>query len=182
MNMGRKNTGVLALAIGAVAAISVVGVAIAADGSTTTPTAAPAMGNDGIPLCEDLPDFNFSPTGPTPTPPPPLPVTAPGGKPGNVLNVRCGVRPTVTEMAGRGPSAEGVLAPTIYRHLGAEEPDNGEVMKQTFPSGIRFLESGMLHTWEEYLDPVRRNAKELIFKITKLGDWEGPWEFSIRLE
>jgi hypothetical protein len=67
-------------------------------------------------------------------------------------------------------------------HAFAEYGFDGGVMKQTFPSGIRFLENGMMHTWEEYLDPAPKNAKELTFRITELGDYEGPWEFKIPLE
>jgi len=80
----------------------------------------------------------------------------------------------------RGP----MLAPPEFMalHAFAEYGVNGGVMKQTFPSAIRFLDNGMLHTWDEYLDPVPKNAKELTFRITKLGDWEGPWEFKIPLE
>ncbi len=77
-----------------------------------------------------------------------------------------------------------MLAPPQFMilHASAEYGVNGGVVKQTFPSGIRFLENGMLHTWDEYLDPIPKNAKELTFRITKLGDWEGPWEFKVLLE
>jgi hypothetical protein len=64
----------------------------------------------------------------------------------------------------------------------AEYSVDGGAMKQTFPSGTSFLENGMRHTWDEYLDPVPKNAKELTFRINELGDWEGPWEFKISLE
>jgi hypothetical protein len=40
----------------------------------------------------------------------------------------------------------------------------------------------MMHTWDEYLDPVPKNTKELTFRINELGDWEGPWEFRVSLE
>jgi hypothetical protein len=39
----------------------------------------------------------------------------------------------------------------------------------------------MLHIWNN-LDPVPIDAKELTLKITKLGDWEGPWEFKVPLD
>jgi len=67
-----------------------------------------------------------------------------------------------------------MLAPPEFMalHAFAEYGVNGGVMKQTFPSAIRFLDNGM----------VPKNAKELTFRITKLGDWEGPWEFKIPLE
>jgi len=32
------------------------------------------------------------------------------------------------------------------------------------------------------LNPIPSDAKELTFTITRLGDWEGPWEFHIPLE
>jgi hypothetical protein len=67
-------------------------------------------------------------------------------------------------------------------HAFAEYSFDDGVMKQTFPSGIRFLENGMMHTWDEYLDPAPKGAKELTFSITELGDKEGPWEFKIPLE
>jgi len=77
-----------------------------------------------------------------------------------------------------------MLAPPQFMalHAFAEYSTDGGVMKQTFPSGIRFLENGMQHTWDEYLDPVPKNAKQLTFRITELGDWQGPWEFEIPLE
>ncbi len=76
-----------------------------------------------------------------------------------------------------------MLAPPQFMilHAFAEYGIDGGVMKQANPSGIRFLENGMLHTWDDYLDPVPKNAKELTFKITKLGDWEGPWEFTVSI-
>lgn len=33
-----------------------------------------------------------------------------------------------------------------------------------------------------YLDPVPDDARELTFTITRLGDWQGPWEFKVALE
>jgi hypothetical protein len=76
------------------------------------------------------------------------------------------------------------LAPPQFMilHAFVEYGFDGGVMKQTFPSGIRFLENSMMHTWDEYLDPAPKNAKELTFRITELGDYEGPWEFEIPLE
>ena len=77
-----------------------------------------------------------------------------------------------------------MLAPPQFMilHAFAEYGVNGGVMKQTFPSGIRFLENGMRHTWGEYLDPVPSDAKELKFTILNLGDYKGPWEFKIPLD
>ena len=66
-------------------------------------------------------------------------------------------------------------------HAEAEYSVDGGTVKQTGPSGIRFLDEGMLHTWDN-LDPVPSDARQLTFTIRKLGDWEGPWEFKILLE
>jgi hypothetical protein len=76
------------------------------------------------------------------------------------------------------------LAPPQFMilHAFAEYSFDGGAMKQAFPSGIRFLENGMIHTWDEYLDPAPKGVKELTFRITELGDYEGPWEFKIPLE
>lgn len=78
--------------------------------------------------------------------------------------------------------------PMFMMHAEAEYSIDGGIMKQTFPSAISFLDTGVEHTWSEYLDPVPKNAKELTFRITKLSggmppgqDWEGPWEFKIPL-
>lgn len=67
-------------------------------------------------------------------------------------------------------------------HAEAQYRVDGGAIKQTNPSGIRFLENGMQHTWDDYLDPVPKGAKELTFTITKIGNWEGPWEFIVPLE
>ena len=77
-----------------------------------------------------------------------------------------------------------MLAPPQFMalHADAEYSVDGGDVKQAFPSGIRFLDNGMEHTWDEYLDPVPQNSHELTFRITKLGDWEGPWEFEIPLD
>ena len=73
-------------------------------------------------------------------------------------------------------------SPSLWVHAEAEYSIDGDAMKQTFPSAIRFLENGVLHTWGEYLDPMPSNAKEMTFIITKLGDWAGPWEFKVPLQ
>jgi len=76
-----------------------------------------------------------------------------------------------------------MLAPPQFMalHAAAEYSVDGGAAKQAFSSGIRFLENGMQHTWDQYLDPVPQNSRELTFRITKLGDYEGPWEFEIPL-
>jgi hypothetical protein len=66
-------------------------------------------------------------------------------------------------------------------HATAEYSVDGGMEKQAGLSGIRFLDDGMLHTWDN-LDPVPSDAKQLTFTITKLGEWEGPWEFTLFLE
>jgi anti-sigma factor RsiW len=66
-------------------------------------------------------------------------------------------------------------------HATAEYSVDGSMVKQTGPSGIRFLDDGMLHTWDN-LDPVPSDARQLTFTIIKLGDWEGPWVFTVSLE
>jgi hypothetical protein len=80
-------------------------------------------------------------------------------------------------------------APSLWLHAEAEYSFDGGTAKQAFPSGIRFLDSGVQHTWGEYLDPAPKNAKEMTFRITRLSGgilpgqgWEGPWEFKISLQ
>ena len=70
--------------------------------------------------------------------------------------------------------------PHVMIPANAEYSLDGGPMKDASSSAIRFLENGMVHTWE--LDPVPKGTKELTFIITKLGDWEGPWKFQVSLE
>jgi hypothetical protein len=42
-------------------------------------------------------------------------------------------------------------------------------------------DAGITLTWDE-IEPIPVGAEELTFMITRLGDWEGPWEFKIPLE
>lgn len=63
----------------------------------------------------------------------------------------------------------------------AEYRLDGGPVKDAGTAGIHFLENRMAYTWEQ-LDPVAKGTKELTFVITRLGDWEGPWEFHISLE
>lgn len=70
--------------------------------------------------------------------------------------------------------------PSMMVHAEAEYSIDGGTMKKAGVSGVRFLENGMEHIWEN-LAPVPKTAKELTFRITKLGDLEGPWEFQIPL-
>lgn len=39
-----------------------------------------------------------------------------------------------------------------------------------------------VHGHADYLNPVPTDAKELTFTITRLGDWQDPWEFKVPLE
>ncbi|MBI4302751.1 MAG: hypothetical protein HY665_00215, partial [Chloroflexi bacterium] len=80
--------------------------------------------------------------------------------------------------------------PMFAMHAEAEYSIDGGRIKEAFPSAIRFLDNGVLHTWAEYLDSVPKNAKELTFRIIRLSgggpppgqDWQGPWEFKIPLQ
>jgi|GEM_PF-1715520 len=63
-------------------------------------------------------------------------------------------------------------------HAFAEYSLDGGPVKKVEPSGIRFYDEGVRHSWK-HLDPVPKGTKELTFIITKLGDWEGPWEFHV---
>lgn len=77
-----------------------------------------------------------------------------------------------------------MLAPPQFMalHASAEYSIDDGAARQAFSSGIRFLENGMQHSWDQYLDPVPQNSHNLTFRITKIGDYEGPWEFKIPLE
>jgi hypothetical protein len=66
-------------------------------------------------------------------------------------------------------------------HANAEYHLDSEQVIEAGLSGIRFLDRGMVHTWDR-LDPVPQGTRELTFIITSLADWEGPWEFRIPLE
>ncbi len=70
--------------------------------------------------------------------------------------------------------------PKFMIHATAEYSVDGDIT-QAPPSGIRFLDNGTEHIWDN-LSPIPKTARELTFRITKLGDWEGPWEFKIPLE
>lgn len=80
------------------------------------------------------------------------------------------------------PQGPMLAPPQFMLNAFAEYSIDEGAVKQTFPSGIRFLENGIRHTWDEYLDPVPKTARELTFRIPNLGDWQGPWEFKVPLE
>jgi hypothetical protein len=66
----------------------------------------------------------------------------------------------------------------------AEYSFNGITRNAGF-AGFRTEGDGIGLVWgggPHRLDPVPGDAKELIFTITQLNDWEGPWEFKIPLE
>ncbi len=59
------------------------------------------------------------------------------------------------------------------------------IVKDARVSNTIFSDSGIELRWgynESYLDPVPADAKELTFRITRLGDWQGPWEFKVQLK
>ena len=66
-------------------------------------------------------------------------------------------------------------------HAEAEYTLDSGPTKKIGLSAIGFLENEMRHTWD-MLDPVPKGSKEMTFVITKLGEWEGPWEFYVSLE
>jgi len=63
----------------------------------------------------------------------------------------------------------------------AEYSVDGGSIKQVDVPGGQFIKSGIRLIWDD-LDPIPNDAKELNFAITKLGDWEGPWEFKVPLD
>ena len=59
------------------------------------------------------------------------------------------------------------------------------VVKDARSAYRQYSNDGIELTWGykgSYLDPVPSDAKELNFIITRLGEWEGPWEFHVPLE
>lgn len=97
---------------------------------------------------------------------------------GSADNDGCdGIRRT---LGHRNPQDPNLAPPQFWIHAEAEYSIDGVAMKQAGPSGINFLQNGMRHVWN--LDPVPSDAKELTFRITKLGDWQGAWEFNVALQ
>lgn len=90
-----------------------------------------------------------------------------------------------TAPPGYGLQEEGgpglLPSPSMMMHADAQYSVDGGPVKETGPSANRFLENGIQFIWEN-LDPIPIDAKVLTFTITKLGNWQGPWEFSIPLE
>ncbi len=58
------------------------------------------------------------------------------------------------------------------------------IVKDARVSNTKFSDTGIELRWganDGYLDPVPSDAMELTFRITKFGDWQGPWEFKVQL-
>jgi hypothetical protein len=58
--------------------------------------------------------------------------------------------------------------------------DNGS-LKNAGTAGFDYFEDRFEYTWGQ-VDPVAKGTRELTFIITRVGEWEGPWEFTIRLQ
>jgi hypothetical protein len=71
---------------------------------------------------------------------------------------------------------------TLYISTDAEYKVDNEnwkpALKESF--GTIGLEDGVRHIWD--LDPVAQNSEELILRINRINDWEGPWEFKVPLQ
>jgi len=80
--------------------------------------------------------------------------------------------------AGPGlPPAPVVTARAEYSFSG--------VTRNAGTAGFSTKDSGMRLVWGigmHKLDPVPSDATELVFTITQLNDWQGPWEFKVPLE
>jgi hypothetical protein len=57
-----------------------------------------------------------------------------------------------------------------------------DMVKTKKNTGGGLLEDNVRLLIWEYIEPFPVDAKELIFKITRFGEWEGPWEFHVPLE
>jgi hypothetical protein len=71
--------------------------------------------------------------------------------------------------------------PQFMIHAEAEYSTDGGAVRQAGPSGICILDNGIENIWDN-LDAIPKDARELSFRITKLGDWQGSWEFHIALQ
>ncbi|MBI2852163.1 MAG: hypothetical protein HYX84_03555 [Chloroflexi bacterium] len=79
------------------------------------------------------------------------------------------------------PAGQPLPPPQFMITAEAEYSVDGAAFRKAGPSGLRPQADGLLFVWEN-LDPVPKNARELTFRITKLGDWSGPWEFRVPLK
>jgi len=93
------------------------------------------------------------------------------------MNIYAFNRPPGYELP-QGPT---LAPPQFMIHADAKYSLDGGTPRKAGQSGIRFLDSGMRHSWES-LDPVPKGTKEMTFVITTLGEWEGPWEFKVSLD
>jgi len=69
---------------------------------------------------------------------------------------------------------------------------DGSVVKQAGSAGMQFLENGTRLIWSGHIDPVPNDAKELVFRVSKIilsfapdrpdEKVTGPWEFRIPLD
>lgn len=74
----------------------------------------------------------------------------------------------------------------------AEYSIDGSVVKQAGSAGMQFLEKGTRLIWSGHIDPVPNDAKELVFRVSRIilsfapdrpdEPVVGPWEFRIPLE
>ncbi len=90
----------------------------------------------------------------------------------------------ITSPAYIPPPGTGLTQPQWILEAYAHYTVDG-VTKDAGVAGMRPLEDGLQLQWgyePEYIDPIPGDAKELTFTITKLGVWEGHWEFTIQLE
>jgi hypothetical protein len=71
-------------------------------------------------------------------------------------------------------------APSFWVHAEAVYSIDGGPSQIAGESNFRPLENGMLYIWD-WMDPVPADARELTFRVTKLGDRIGLWEFKIPL-
>ena len=81
------------------------------------------------------------------------------------------------------PQGHTLPPPKWMIHAWAQYTVNGITRDAGF-CGTGFQDDGMRLSWgigPGWLDPVPSDARELIFTITKFGDWKGPWEFHIPL-
>lgn len=76
------------------------------------------------------------------------------------------------------PQGPDLPPPQFMIHAEAEYSLDGGSAKKTEPSGIRFYDEGVKHSWK-HLDPLPKGTREIRIVITRLGDWEGPWEFQV---
>jgi len=78
---------------------------------------------------------------------------------------------------GAIPPPPGVIARAEYSVSGITW-NAGLASFGTKDNGIKLVWGGGARN----LNPIPSDAKELIFKVMQLNDWEGPWEFRIPLE